>query len=212
MPRISRHIFALSILSAAICPAQWELGALGGFGFHNNRTVAGRAGTAAATFRSGPAWGFLGAHDTYRFVSGEMRYVFRATDPKLSQGQTTAAFNGHAHLVHADFLVHARKTGSRIRPFLSAGGGIKVFRGTGTETAAQPLNRFALLTKTREVKPLLSAGGGVKFALSPHFSVRAEFRDYITPFPERVIAPAPGASIGGLLHDLAPLIGLSVTF
>jgi len=37
-------------------------------------------------------------------------------------------------------------------------------------------------------------------------------RDYITPFPNKVIAPAPGAKVGGWLQDFVPMFGVSWTF
>jgi len=191
---------------------QWELGALGGFGFVKNLSVRNQAGSATAGFKSGYAWGFLAGHNGYRHLSGEMRYMFHKGDPKLSSGGTQARFGGHVHLIHADFLLHTSPTGSRIRPFVAFGGGIKVFQGTGTESAAQPLNRFAALTHTREIKPLLSAGAGVKVALTKLLSLRVEARDFVSPPPEKIIAPAPGAAIRGWVHDVTPMAGIVFTF
>jgi hypothetical protein len=52
-------------------------------------------------------------------------------------------------------------------------------------------------------------GGGVKFRLSPHVSMRAEVRDYLTPFPKELITPAPGAKIGSWLNDIVPMVTVS---
>jgi hypothetical protein len=41
---------------------------------------------------------------------------------------------------------------------------------------------------------------------------RAEMRDYMTPMPRKVIAPAIGASAGGLIHDFLFLGTISVLF
>jgi hypothetical protein len=92
-----------------------------------------------------------------------------------------------------------------------AGGGASVY-GTGGEHAYQPASGFALLTRTQELKPLVSAGGGVKVALGDSLQLRLEIRDYITPFPKEVVAPAPGARIKGWLHDFVPTAGISVKF
>jgi hypothetical protein len=89
---------------------------------------------------------------------------------------------------------------------------MKVFRGTGKEAAFQPLSQFAYLTRTQEVKPMVSFGGGVKFKLSPRVAMRAEVRDFLTPFPKQVITPAPGAKIGTMLHNIVPLVGISYEY
>ena len=56
---------------------------------------------------------------------------------------------------------------------------------------------------------MLSVGGGVKFRIAKHALVRFDFRDYMTPFPTRVILPAGGASVSGWPHDLTPMVGIS---
>ena len=56
---------------------------------------------------------------------------------------------------------------------------------------------------------MLSVGGGVRMSLSPHMNLRLEVRDFVTPFPEAVITPAPGAKIGAMLHDIVPMVGIS---
>jgi hypothetical protein len=76
----------------------------------------------------------------------------------------------------------------------------------------QPLSDFAFLTKTNEVKPLISVGGGVKARLTEHTSLRFDFREYISPFPENLFATAPGSKIQGWLFDSVPMAGLSLVF
>ena len=120
--------------------------------------------------------------------------------------------SGEAHAVHYDFLVYATKRGSFIRPFVAAGGGVKFYRGRGPDVVFQPLNRLALLTRTNEVKALGSVGAGVKVRLGEHLGIRFEFRDFITPFPRKVIAPSIGATISsGIIHDFVPMVGVTYT-
>jgi TPP-dependent trihydroxycyclohexane-1,2-dione (THcHDO) dehydratase len=109
-------------------------------------------------------------------------------------------------------LVHATPREARLRPFIAFGGGIKYYRGTGAEQEFQPLQNFAVLTRTSEWLPMLSVGGGVKFRIAKHALVRFDFRDYMTPFPTRVILPAGGSSVSGWLHDLTPMVGISAFF
>jgi hypothetical protein len=92
------------------------------------------------------------------------------------------------------------------------GAGLRIFRGTGTEEAYQPLYQFGYLTKTQQLKPMASVGAGVRFTLAHHFYLRTEFRDFITPFPTQVIAPAPGAKFGSILQDFVPMVAFSYEF
>ena len=85
---------------------------------------------------------------------------------KLESGGTSTSFSGQTHAVYYDVLIHtgsARE--SRTQIFAAVGGGMKIFQGTGKETAFQPLSQFAYLTKTHEVKPMVSFGGGVRYWL-----------------------------------------------
>jgi hypothetical protein len=90
---------------------------------------------------------------------------------------------------------------------------VKVFQGTGVEAAYQPLMQYAYLTKMRQLEPLASFGAGVKYSIAKRVMLRAEVRDYISPFPSQVIAPAMNATFGhGFLHDFVPMVGLSCAF
>jgi hypothetical protein len=191
---------------------KWEIGALGGGGFYNTASVSSPAGSGDAGIKNGLAVGaFLGSN-MYKRLGGELRYEFMPGDLKVSSGGTEATFTGQAHAIHYDFLFHLMPNGSRIRPFVSAGGGMKLYQGTAKATITQPLSGLALLTNTHETKGLGVFGAGVKAQLSSHFMLRFEVQDFITPFPRQVIAPAPGAKISGLLNDLVFLAGLGITF
>jgi len=65
------------------------------------------------------------------------------------------------------------------------------------------------MTNTQELKPMGDVGVGLRFELRPRVFLRTEIRDYITPFPEQIIAPAPGAKFGSILHDVVPTVSLS---
>jgi hypothetical protein len=152
-----------------------------------------------------------GGHN-HRYLGGEIRYLYEQNRLRVASGPAKATFSGRSHAIHYSLLLHARPAGSKTRPFVAAGGGVKGYQGTGTEVLYQPLQEYALLTRTAEWKGLLVFGGGVKFALSPRIGLRAEVYDYLTPFPEKVIAPAPGAAIGGWVHNVVPGFGLAFTF
>jgi hypothetical protein len=204
-------IFA--IICSAACLAQvWEIGGATGTGFVKGVNAAGSSGSATAGFQPGFALSVVAGQNLYQRLSGELRYTYLQSNLKLSAGGTDTTFGGAAHAVHYDFVWHFARRRSKIYPFVAAGAGIKLFRGTGNESAYQPLNQFAYLTHTQQVEPLLSGGGGIRVPLKPNVFLRVEVRDQITPFPSRVIAAAPGTNIHGWLHDFVPLIGISYTF
>jgi hypothetical protein len=204
----------LSFLAAAAsCLAQhWEVGASAGAGFIPGASVTSPQGSAKAGFQTGVTFGAFVGQNLYRHLSGEVRYAFMQRNLKLSSSGTEATFSGVQHAIHYDVLIHPSRKESRVLPFAVVGGGLKVFHGTGKEQAYQPLSQFGYFTKTTEVKPLLTLGGGVKFAIAQHLNLRAEFRDFITMFPKELIAPAPGAKFGSMLHDFVPMIGISYEY
>jgi Outer membrane protein beta-barrel domain len=212
-----KHFFYLmSFAPLAVAPAalaqSWEVGFGGGGSFSTSATVQNPAGNGTAGFAPGfgvSAW--LGNNVTGS-VGGEFRYDYERSDLRVSSGGTTATFGGQTNAVHYDVLLHFAPSESRVRPFIAAGAGVKLFSGTGTEQAFQPLSNLALLTKTNQVEPVISVGGGLKFAISHSANLRLEVHDYLSPFPTNVIAPGPGSKIGGWLSDLVISAGLSFAF
>jgi hypothetical protein len=202
--------FSILISAAACFGQQWEFGGAAGGSFLPLLPVSSPAGSASAGFSPGfVAGAFLGQRLNDR-ISGEVRYTFFDNGLKLTGNGQTATFSGNAHAVYYDVLFKtSRRRESRAQFYLAVGGGMKIYRGTGTEQAYQPLSQFAFLTKTHKVEPMVDFGGGVKFQLAPHLSMRAEIRDYFTPFPKELITPAPGAKIGSFLHDIVPMVAIS---
>jgi hypothetical protein len=206
---IAQCLLVMFFLTASIAVAQeWEAGVAGGYGFTRNLTVTSPAGTGKAGLKDGVAiGGFLDENMGVR-LGGEVRYMYRASNLKVEGGGQVAGMKAESHLIHYDILYHSSSRESRVRLFVAGGGGVRVYRGTGDEHAFQPAGGFALLTHTQQVKGLISVGGGVKIALGRRGLLRLEFRDYMTPFPQDVVAPPPGADIKGWLHDFVPMVGL----
>ena len=198
----------LAVLTAAVCLGQqWEFGGMAGGGFLNTVNVSNSFGAASAGFQSGAAFGGYVGYDSYKHIAGELRYGYLQSDLKLSSGGSTASFAGVSHVVHYDVIFHTRNN-NKVQLFAAVGGGMKVFRGTGTEAAYQPLSQFGYFTKTQALKPMGSVGAGLKIALSRKVYLRTEFRDYITAFPKEIITPPTGTKYGMLLHDFVPMVGL----
>jgi hypothetical protein len=190
---------------------KWELGGSAGAGFLPGATVSSSFGAATAGFQSGAAVGGFVGQNLYRNISGEIHYNFLQSNLKLQSGGTTATFSGVAHVFHYDVVFHTNRKG-RAQYFVAAGGGAKLYRGTGKEAAYQPLSQFGYFTHTQSFKPMASVGGGVKVAIAPRIFLRTEFRDYITLFPKEVLTPAPGAKFGSILHDFVPMVGISFEY
>jgi hypothetical protein len=194
----------LSVVSFA---QQWEFGGVAGGGFLNTVNATNSIGAATAGFNSGAAFGGYVGNNLYKHIGGELRYTYLQSDLKLSSGGQTASFSGQSHVIHYDLILHTRNN-NKVQLFAAAGGGMKIFRGTGTESAYQPLSQFGYFTKTQVLKPMASVGAGVKFAISRKVYLRTEFRDYITAFPKEVLTPPTGTKYGTLLHDFVPMVGL----
>lgn len=203
--------FALA-LSAGCLAQQFEIGATGGLGVYKNVTVTHDSQSAKAGFKPGPVVGAFVSQDLYEHLAGEFRYTFQFDSLKVSSGGAETTFRGQTHAVHYDLLLLAGKREAPMRPFVAAGGGIKVYRGTGPQHAEQPLGQFAALTHTQEVKGLITFGGGVRMKLGARTFLYAEALDYLTPFPSQVVAPVPPSRLSGWLHDFVPMLSLSFRF
>jgi hypothetical protein len=213
MRKLGISILLLAAAAATCGAQQWEVGGLGGGGgFLSSVAVAGPIGSATAGFQTGAAFGAFLGHNTYSHIGGELRYAYLQSNLQLSSSGSSVSFTGMAHVVHYDLILRTTRKNSPVQLFAAIGGGLKVFRGTGKEAAYQPLSQFGYFTKTQALKPMASIGGGVKFYITRNVSLRTEFRDYITAFPKELIAPAPGAKFGSILHDFVPMAGLSYEF
>jgi hypothetical protein len=210
--KLARMLVVCAVAAVPAAMAQrWEFGGGAGGGFYTSQDVSAPSGSAAAKIQSNVAAGVWLANNGRGRWGGEARYDYQRGALQLSSGGTQAAFGAETHALHYDILWHAAPSGARVRPFVAAGAGVKVYRGTGAEVVFQPLSNFALLTKARDLTALVSVGGGVKMQLTSHLQLRMDLHDYLTSFPMQVIAPNVGSKVGGWLHDFVPMVGLSYT-
>ncbi len=201
--------YVMAALAGTAWGQQWEVGVMGGGAFYLNNSVTASNASGSAGFRPGLSVGGWLGHTKGGRYGGEVRYLFQKNDLKVSSAGQSHTFGGQSHMMHYDFLIHMKTSEDKVRPFFAVGGGIKGYRGTGTERAFQPLSNLAILTKTAEWQPMVSLGAGLKWQLSARMLLRVEVRDFLTPFPRSVILPSPGAKISGLVHDITPLVGIS---
>ena len=207
-----RFLWPLILMAWPCLGQSWSVGAAGGFGFYRDATISSGPNSANAGFGSRFAVGGVLGENVGQYLGGELRYTFQDGDSELKSGGREVNMDAAAHALHYDFLFYAAPRHSRFRPYAAGGAGIKRYTATGKEYVVQPLSNFAFLTHADEVKALVSFGGGVKMAVNEHWLVRLDFRDYATPFPEKLFAAAPGAKIHGWLHDFVPLLGVEWTF
>lgn len=191
---------------------KWEFGGGIGGSFYMSRDISNGSAKASAGIETNVASGVWLGENLSNKWGGEVRYDYQRGDMRLKNGGSSASFSGDTHALHYDILWHITPRGSKVRPFLAAGAGIKVYRGTGAEIPSQPLSQFALLTKGNQLEALLSLGAGVKWQVSPAFQVRLEVHDYITPFPKEIIAPNVGSHVSGVLQNIVPMIAIAYTF
>jgi len=213
-----RTLVILLMFSATYCLAQepgweWEIGGAGGYAIAKKNHVENDVGGSgeAGIHRGFIASAVAGNH-MFRYLSGEVRYIYRKGNLRVTSGGTKVSMTGESHSVNYDLLLHTAPKEAKVRPYVAFGGGAKVFRGVGAETDFQPLEDLAVLTKTQQTEPMLSIGGGVSVRLAPYAVLRLDFRDQVTPFPKKVILPVPGAKLDGFLHDFLPMVGIGLTF
>jgi len=202
------------LMAAAVCgnAQQWEFGGVGGGAFLNTVPVSGTAASATAGFQMGGVLGAFLGQNISSHIAGEIRYEFMQSNLELKSGGSSATFAGVAHAVHYDVLYHTNRRNSPVQFFAAAGGGMKIFNGTGTEAAYQPLSQFGYFTKTQTLKPMFDFGGGMRMMLRKHLYLRAEIRDFVTAFPTQVLTPPAGVKYSKLLHEIVPMAGLSYAF
>jgi hypothetical protein len=204
-------IWIMAALAISASAQSFEVGVLGGAAFHFDRPVTGSvAGNAG--FKPGPSIGGTLTHNTPGHWGGEVRYEFQKTDLRASSGGQSVTFGGQTHLAHYDVLLYSNTREDSVRPYVAFGGGVKGYRGTGVEQAFQPLSNVALLSRVSQWQPMISLGAGVKWQVGNRLMLRAEVRDFVTPFPKNVVVPSPGNKIGGWLHDITPMFGISYLF
>lgn len=214
MKTIKMLVASTALLAPFAMAQQWEFGGGVGGGFYTSQDVTSSAGSASAKIQPGIA-GSVWLGNTWKGAqghwSGELRYDYGMGDLALSSGGTTATFSARTQQFHYDIAWQPTSSESRIRPFVEAGAGIKLYQGTGAQQAYQPLSNYALLTQQQDLTPLVSVGGGIKYQISAHVQIRLDVHDYLTPFPKQVITPNVGSKVGGWLMDFVPMIGISYT-
>lgn len=220
-------LLATTVLAAALQPAlvsaqtmpsrmdgeaKYELGAGVMGSFYNSKALNGNGGSASAGFDPGYGASIWLGQNMYNRVGGELRYDYLTQNMKLASGSEKVTFGSRSHAFHYDLHFHFADRGAKVRPYVLVGGGVKRFEGTGAEQVFQPLQTFAVLTHTSEIAPMFTFGAGIKFQISPRINLRLDFRDNVSPFPKKLIAPTRASGGDGWVHNFLPTVGISLTF
>jgi hypothetical protein len=205
---------ALAVTLLPVCSAQqWELGGMGGYGWYADPTITTPSGPSfQAGFPARPALGALIGNNMYNYVGGEVRWLLRFGGPQIRSDGIQANTTGYTNVITYDLLIHTASRDSKLRPFVAGGAGVKVYTGTSRPDLNQPLLGLAVLTQVTQTQPALSVGGGLKYQLLRHCLIRADFRTYMTPFPDELIRPKALSVIHGWVYDFVPTAGISYTF
>ena len=212
LPHLILLPVALTWTQGRAAEPRYEFGGGVAGSFYDKKTFTSTAGNADAGFDKGIGASVWIGHHMYPKVSGEIRYDLLRNDLMLDGSAAKATFGGDSHSIHYDLHFHLTEIGSKVRPFVLAGGGVKMFRGTGQERAFQPLSQIAVLTRATELAGLVTFGAGVKVHLTDRILLRLEFRDNLTRFPKKIITPNRGGGGNGWLSNFAPTAGVSVLF
>jgi outer membrane protein W len=197
------------------CKAQqWETGAAVGYGWYLNTSIGNRTlgNSVSAGFHPGWAAGAVFGDDMYKHVGGEIRYLYRAGSPQIESHGTRATMSGYTNTLTYDLLIHFTPRDSRIRPYVSAGAGIKIYTGTTTDVNTQPFRNYAVLIPRTQVDPAVSFGAGIKFRITKHTLLRGDFRTYMSPLPNQLFRTTTNSVINGWLYDFVPQLGVSYVF
>ena len=205
-------VLLLAGAAAAQEAGEYELGGDIGYGWYRNGTIYSPGGNAEAGVRNRFAAGAVLCENVYEHLSGEIRWEYQDGHPFLSSGGAEKDIQGQSQTLTYDLLFHFKDRSHKIRPFVAAGGGAKDYVIVGPEPNPQPFPSIATLNAVNEWRFVVSLGGGVKMRLSRHVLVRADFRDYMTPFPKTQIMPAPTGTARGIFQQFTPMFGVSYLF
>jgi len=191
---------------------EWEAGGAVGFSYLPGNTITNGAVTGKAGLQPMASGSFYVTNREKKRLSGDFWYTYRLGDLKLTSGSTKVTFDSQSHLVHYDLVLHPKTDQKGLDPYFAFGGGVRVLRGIGRETANQGLNQLAVLSKTRQVLALASFAAGVRKPIGKNLSLRLEARDNISPFPDKVIFLNSKSNKSGWWHDLTAQVALGIRF
>jgi hypothetical protein len=211
---LTRNLLLIALAASPVCYSQeWEVGGTAGYAWSINPSISNpNLPSIEAGFPARVAFGAIFAQNMYEHVGGELRYLFRFGGPQLQYQGIPASMTGYSNAITYDLMIHMASRDVKVRPFVSAGAGIKVYSGTGFIQPGQALASYAILRPVNQVEPAIDLGAGVKWRFIKHAQIRAEFRVYMTPLPDEIFRTTGFSRIHGWVFDFAPQLGVSYLF
>ena len=207
-----RVCFYALMLFGACSPAAaqgWEAGGAAGFGFYHSVAIEGPDGRGSAGFGPRFVLSAVAGKSFAEHLAIEGRYIYQDGDLQILGRGEEANLDGDSSALSSELVYSLFGRRASLRPYFAAGGGVKVYRGTQNPAPDEPLMDLALLHHATQAVGLVSYGGGVKWHFAEHWWLRFDLRDYVTPFPTKLISEPAGAHLNGWLHDFVPMLGLS---
>lgn len=210
--KLLKGLFLASCFVCIASAQDWYAGVIGGLGVGQGLAVTNATGTATAGFQNGAVAGAFIGNDNHAHWGGELRYLYRQSNIKLTSGGTSTEFDARTNIIHYDVTAFPAARESRVRPFVAVGGGMQMLQGTGAESASQPLGNFVALTKTTETSFVVDGGAGIRANFGSSWQFRVEVRDYVSPAPGKVTTLAPGARMGSWMNDVIGMVSIAYTW
>ena len=201
-----------SVLSMPCLAQEWELGGTGGYGWSTNPSIVHPTGSIQPGFAPKGSIGVVFGNNMYEHMEGEFRYMFQFGDPQLQSQGIRVSAPGYTNTITYELLFHATNREAKVRPFVAAGAGIRVYTGGGDSSLGNPPLNSALLRQGTQVEPAISVGMGLKYQIHKHAILRVDFRTYMTPFPDQIFKPAGASTVNGWVFSFVPLGGISFVF
>ena len=167
-------VFLLLFAAGAAFSQVAEIGASMGAAVLSNADLYSDP-TATVKLKSGFRMGFRVTVNPARFFGHEVGYGYNRTNLDLAGQEYGMA----THQGFYDFLVYATPEGSRIRPFIAAGGQFSNFVPPGGYTY-QGKTKFGV-----------NYGFGAKVKVAEKWLIRVDVRQYATPKPDFLQTPTP---------------------
>jgi opacity protein-like surface antigen len=178
-------VLALGSFFAVSAAAQYaEIGITGGYSRFREGEIGsfGSFGGVVDTYELGNGIRIGGrmSFDFRGFFAHEIAYSWQraklriATDDPISGTFTSGEIGTSSiHNYYYNFVAHATRRDSRIRPFVTGGGGMSSFVPPG----------YSALSGGGDTKFGYNYGAGVKFLLSDRYGIRLDVRDHVTGKP-----------------------------
>ena len=160
-----------------------EMGITGGYSRFRDGELASFAlfggGSESYELDGGIRVGFRMSFDFRRYFAHEIAYNWQRAKFRIAtvteEGASTGILesNSSIHHYYYNFVAHATPRDSRVRPFVTGGGGFSSFVPPGASA----------LSGQGDTKLGYNYGAGVKFLLSDRYGLRFDIRDHVTGKP-----------------------------